>query len=338
MIDFATMFVSQVGAIVLALIGMGAFAIVVARLAGLFVQVVLYFAVTRWRPSISIDKSALKDVWRYARNVLGFNVVNFWSRNLDSVIIARSAGTTVLGYYSRAYSIMLLPVSLVAGAIGRVLLPTIARQQHNLPLAMATWTRYTILSLFVGLPIVCLFVAGPEQVVLVLLGPQWGDSAIFLQILGISIAPQLIIRPLGFVFQALGRTRAQLVIGIATTGITAALMFLGNVFAGPLGVAIGFTVAYSLHLVLYLIYARTRLHLQIGLLIWPSLRLLLVAAFATGTGTGVRFVTDEWPEIAQLVLIACAIAAAYLAAAYVVARGSFTAALDVVRGSDLLDT
>jgi O-antigen/teichoic acid export membrane protein len=251
------------------------------------------------------------------------------------VIIARSAGADVLGYYSRAYGIMLLPVSLIGDAIGRFLLPTLARQKHDLSLAMQTWKEYTMLSLFLGMPIVSLLFAGSEQVVLVLLGSQWGAAAPFLQILAMSIAAQLVIRPLGYGFQALGRTRAQLFIGVVTTTITAVMLLVGNSIAGATGVAIGFTSAYTLHLVAYLTYAHKRLQLRLVSVVPPAARLLLVSAVATVGGVVVREGTNGLPLLGQMAVIALAVTVLYVLAAYILTRRTLFAAWGLLRGQEL---
>lgn len=323
---------TQSVAVLLAILGMGPFSIVWGRLSGQIVQVSLYIALAKWLPTFEISRNELVEMWRYTRHVLGFNAINYWSRNIDNILIARSSGSEILGLYSRAYTIMLFPVSLVSGSIGRVLLPTVARQQHDLRLAMTTWTNYTLLSLLVGLPAASFCLAAPEVIMGALLGDQWKSAGIFLQILAVSIVPQLAIRPMGFVFQALGHTRPQLLIGIVTTILSAAFMLLGNFLAGAVGVAAGFTVSYLLHGVIYFVYARWQWPWPSAPLYWPALRLLVAAGIAAALATLAKSTTENLPIFGQFAIVAFTIIAGYSIAVFTVARSSARSALRLLKG------
>ncbi|MDR2832935.1 MAG: oligosaccharide flippase family protein, partial [Streptococcaceae bacterium] len=54
------------------------------------------FVLNRHRANISISKSMnltpLKQVWNFARNQLGFNFINYFSRNSDNILIGRYMG------------------------------------------------------------------------------------------------------------------------------------------------------------------------------------------------------------------------------------------------------
>ncbi len=329
--DTASMVFSQIGAIALAVFGMGPLSIILGRLGGQTVQLGLYITFSKWLPSWTIDRKTVRDVWRYSRHVLGFNIVNYWTRNLDNLIIARSAGVEVLGFYSRAYTLMLLPVTLVSGSIGKVLLPTLARQQHDLALAMATWTEYTLLSFLIGLPAAAIFVAAPDVVTVALLGGQWGGAAQFLQILALSILPQMVIRPLGFAFQALGRTRAQLLIGLINTAVTACMMLVGNALLGANGVALGFTCGYFVHLGIYLSYAQLRWQLRSSLLIWPAVRLLIAGAVAALSAELVKKSTGDVQIHGRLAVLILVSTATYLVAVWLLAPDVLRKALELLK-------
>jgi O-antigen/teichoic acid export membrane protein len=328
--DTAAMTISQIGAIALAVFGMGPLSIVLGRLGGQVLQLALYATFSKWLPSWTIDRETVKDVWRYGRHVLGFNVVNYWSRNLDNLIIARSAGVEVLGFYSRAYTLMLLPVTLVSGSIGKVLQPTLARQQHNLALAMVTWTEYTLLSLLIGLPIAALLISASGVITVALLGEQWGSAAQFLQILALSIAPQLAIRPLGFAFLALGRTRALLMIGLLATAVTACMMLVGNALLGATGVALGFTTAYFIHLGIYLSYAKIRWQLRLSPLIWPAVRLLIAGAVAALSAELVQRYISDVQIHGRLAVIVLVSTATYSLAVWLLAPDVLRRALELL--------
>ena len=45
----------------------------------------------------------------FGANLTGFNLVNFFARNLDNILIGKYSGAIELGFYDRAYKLLLFP-------------------------------------------------------------------------------------------------------------------------------------------------------------------------------------------------------------------------------------
>ncbi len=271
-VDLVAVLLGQATSIALAIAGFGATSLVVGAILVLVVQNLAYIALSGARRNFrynALSRGAVADVWKYTREILAFNVINYWSRNLDNVVIARVSGLDQLGFYSRAYSLMLLPVTLISGVVGRVLLPTLARQQHRIDWATRTWIDYAVLCTVIGAPVAAVFIVAPGMVVEIILGPQWVDSASLLLILAISIAPQLITRSSGALFQALGKTRALLIVGLISTVISMAAIITGALLAGVQGVAVGVSAAYFAHLLVLGVYINIALRVKATDLLLP---------------------------------------------------------------------
>ena len=76
--------------------------------------------------------------WREARSGLhfgaylaGFSIVNFFHRQSDNIIVGWRFGATELGYYSRGYQLMLLPLNLFNGPLSAAIEPSLSRLQHE---------------------------------------------------------------------------------------------------------------------------------------------------------------------------------------------------------------
>ncbi|RFP40634.1 hypothetical protein DDJ69_31290, partial [Klebsiella oxytoca] len=54
---------------------------------------------TRTKFRFKIDFGPLKKIYRFSRNQLSFNIVNFFSRNLDSLLIGRYFSASSLAFY-----------------------------------------------------------------------------------------------------------------------------------------------------------------------------------------------------------------------------------------------
>lgn len=324
--------VGQSLSILLAIAGLGPVALVTGTVASQAVQTILFMRSARWRPRLTIGRSEAATVWQYARHVLGFNALNYWSRNLDNFVIGLGGNSASLGLYARAYSLMLLPVNLIGSVVGQVSMPVTARLQHDLALASRTWTRYATLSLLVGLPISALLIVAPDLVLQVLFGPQWSGAAVFAQILAVGIAPQLVLRASGSLFQALGRTRAQLVVGLAQTSIMVAGVLLGYLLAGAEGVAVGVSCAFFAQFVPFAIYAAKWIGVQMSDFLGASAVLTLLATMAGVGAFGVRTLCEGLPVLAQLILVAATLAILYAAGTWLFGRRHLVSGWELVRG------
>ena len=63
----------------------------------------------------------------FGRNLTGYNVLNYLSRNLDNLLIGRYWGAQQLGLYSRAYQLLLLPLDQIVGPVDGVAVTALSR-------------------------------------------------------------------------------------------------------------------------------------------------------------------------------------------------------------------
>ena len=122
----------------------------------------------------------------FGGNVTGFNVINYFSRNADNFIIGRQLGATQLGFYDRAYRLLLFPISMLSGPLGSVAIPTLCRLRKD----RARLHRYYLnilylLSLFVA-PVVGIAFVSSEPIVLLLLGSEWMPVSVAYRFLAIG--------------------------------------------------------------------------------------------------------------------------------------------------------
>ena len=60
-------------------------------------------------------------------NLSGYNLVNYWARNADNLIIGKVYSSYDLGIYNRAYKMLQLALSLISGLFGTVLYPSLKK-------------------------------------------------------------------------------------------------------------------------------------------------------------------------------------------------------------------
>ncbi|MET0533815.1 MAG: lipopolysaccharide biosynthesis protein, partial [Steroidobacter sp.] len=118
-------------AVATAYAGAGAYSLVLQTLTVAVLSAVQFWIASdlkvRWRWSTEHAKG----LWGFSGNLFGFNLVNYFSRNADTMIIGRVLGPTHLGPYSLAYRVMLFPLQNLTFVATRALFPMMSRHQHS---------------------------------------------------------------------------------------------------------------------------------------------------------------------------------------------------------------
>jgi PST family polysaccharide transporter len=197
------------------------------------------------RPSWGVD---LREIIRFGSGVSGFNLVNYFARNADKLLIGRYWGSGDLAFYDRAYRLLLFPLEQVRNPLARVMLPVLSRLQYDAARYRRAYADCVSLMLLVtqpGLVFACVF---SNEVFEFLLGPRWLPAAPIFQWLGICALHQVMTTTVAWLFLSQGRGGEYFRLG-AISAVTTVASFLAGLPWGPMGVAIAYTVTdYALRL------------------------------------------------------------------------------------------
>ena len=189
----------------------------------------------------------LRRVFSYSAYQLGFGLVNYFSRNLDNLLVGRFLGMGSLGYYDKAYKLTVYPLSALSAVAASVVQPFMAEHQHDPDRIFACWVRVEKSLSLLGVPVACLFVCAAPEVISVLYGPGWQDAVAPFAILSASVYFQMMCNPSGAFFQSLGRTDSMFRVGVINTALTVAGLAAGLLGGSVTTVATGVCVAYCMH-------------------------------------------------------------------------------------------
>lgn len=241
--------VSVIITIILALLGAKYYALVAQAMFTSFFTFVWNIRTTKLRFKLRYNNGPLKSIASYSGFQFAFNLINYFSRNLDNLLAGRFIGSTALGYYNKAYTLMQYPVSNLTGVITPVLHPILSDYQDNRETLYNKYMNIVKLMMAIGIwaEAICIF-AGPE-IVHLLYGRRWDNSVICFQLLAISIATQMVNSSSGAAFQALGNTKLLFIQGIINTVVTIAAILFGifsgkTIFALALWVSISFLINF----------------------------------------------------------------------------------------------
>ena len=109
-IETAATLAAVVVALWLAVRGAGYWALLGRMLVAPALVTALAWWACRWRPGRPAPPPNLRRVLAFGGNITGFNLANYFGRNLDDVLIAKTGGEEVLGQYQKAYDLLMLPL------------------------------------------------------------------------------------------------------------------------------------------------------------------------------------------------------------------------------------
>lgn len=163
-------------AVPMALLGHGVWSLVWAHLTQTALTAVLSWwqvpGAFRLRGSIASARSLLRFGAGYSLGRLA-NVVAMQG---DNLLAGRLLGAAALGFYSRAYQLMVMPALLIGGVVDRVLFPTMAGMRHDRALVARTFARTMGIAALLAFPLGALMVVLAEEIIVVVFGTQWMEA------------------------------------------------------------------------------------------------------------------------------------------------------------------
>jgi PST family polysaccharide transporter len=234
--------------IALALAGYSYWALAWGNISGAATTTLLLFGMSSFKPGMPKRGSGILQMVKFGANVTGFNVINYFARNLDKILLGRVWGSDVLGYYSKAYALLMFPLTAVRRPVSTVAFPAMSKLQNDPAGFRAYYRRVTLLISLVTMPIVAYSFICARPLIDVLLGPKWLDVVPIFSVLAATAFIQAPVSLNGLVQLSLGRSRRYLMIG-ATAAVAVSIGFCIGVRWGPIGVAAGYAAATYLFLI-----------------------------------------------------------------------------------------
>lgn len=228
-------------AITMALSGAGVWSLVSATITNAIILTLSVWSVSSWRPSLHLSWSQVRSIGAYSLHLSGFNIFNYFIRNADNLIIGRYLGSTALGYYSLAYSLMLYPLQNITWGLGRVLFPALAQIQNNDARLRQAYTRSCAIIATITFPLMMGMIVTSQPLIATLLSSKWMPVVPLVMILAPVGLIQSIGTTVGHIYAVKGRTDWLFWWGLAA-GIVIVLSFFIGLPWGIAGVASSYAI------------------------------------------------------------------------------------------------
>jgi len=128
-----------------------------------------------WRPSLPQRGAGTRQLVVFGANLTGFNFINYFARTADQMLVGKFLGEELLGYYERARRILLQPTHKITPAFTSVVVPTLSRLREEPQRYRAAFCAAARPLAWIGISVVGLLFCTAEPLILLYMGPKWGN-------------------------------------------------------------------------------------------------------------------------------------------------------------------
>lgn len=254
--------VSGIAGIFLAWIGLKYYALVAQSIINSAFIFGWNYLSTRPPMARKVKRESLDKIRSYSGFLFGFNIINYFARNTDNLLIGKVMGSAQLGYYDKAYKLMLYPVNNLTHVITPVLHPILSEHQKDKLYIYGKYRQVVkVLSLLGAFITPFCWFASPE-IIRILYGQQWLSAIPCLRWMSLAMWAQMILSSSGTIFQSVGDTKRLFMSGSINAVLVVSLIIAGLLEGSITCVARNVALAYNIQFVatFYIL-----VHLSLGL-------------------------------------------------------------------------
>ena len=252
-ITMLSMTVGVTAAVATGVLGGGYWALVFLLMGNTITTTIAVWIICGWKPGWPSKEAGVGEMLRFGGNITGFSTVNYFSRNLDNILIGRIWGAEALGLYAKSYQLLLLPIHQINFPMTSVALPVLSRLQNDPERYKRYYFKAISAITAVGMPVVGFLFAGADQLILLALGEKWLEAVPIFRLLAPAAMAGTFNVAIGWAYNSLGRTDQHFKAGIVTA-LTYTLVFTASVRSGTIVLAAAYGIASPIIYVLAILY------------------------------------------------------------------------------------
>lgn len=240
-IQITSQIITLVVTIILALFGWRYWALVGGSISTALAGTILTLFLCPWIPGRMKKGTGVRDMLKFGGYLTGFNFINYFARNLDNILIGKYWGSQSLGLYSKAYDLLLLPISQITAPITAVAVPALSRLQNEPERFRNYYLKAIKLIAYITMPLVAAMGVLSTEIVGLILGRQWFEAGPIFRILAVAALLQSVSTTVGWIYISLGRTRRMFIWACIAVPLTVLSIIIGLRW-GAIGVASGYAI------------------------------------------------------------------------------------------------
>lgn len=191
--------------IVLALMGFGAWSLVLGQVGGTAISLFAYFLVLRWKPALRIDRAMFRPLLDFGINVVAVDSLGVVFNNVDYLLIGRYLGASALGVYTVAFRVPELLVKTLVNNVSTVLFPAFSKIREDTEMLKSTFLLAMRTVTMATIPIALGLAAVSRPLTLVLFTEKWVEAIPVMAAISIYTMIRSWTFNIGAVYRAQGR-------------------------------------------------------------------------------------------------------------------------------------
>ncbi|MEW7983061.1 MAG: oligosaccharide flippase family protein, partial [gamma proteobacterium symbiont of Phacoides pectinatus] len=279
-IDLTAFSISILSGVIFALIWQTYWALVVMTLSRTAITMVSAWLFSGWRPGRFSWSSEIRSMLGFGGYLTGADVLNYFSRNFDKALVGVVFGAGSLGLYTKAYNLLMLPVSLINRPIGSVALSSLSRLQGDPVRHRRFFLRAVSLLALVTIPLITYFLVDADVIILLLLGDQWVEAIEIFRWLGLAAVVSAVNIIPGWLCTSLGRNDIPFKWALYSMPFII-IGFLIGLFWGMNGVAASFSITFTISFLVFVSMA-CRISSVMEKDLWHAIRYTVSSSVLSG--------------------------------------------------------
>ena len=196
-------------AIIVALAGGGVWSLVSGSITTITVTTLAIWIASPFRVKAVFRPADARHMLSFGLNLSGVNVLNYFSRNSDNLLVGKFLGSVPLGFYQMGYMLMTYPIQNFAAVVAQVVYPALSKIQDDRERFRAAYLRTCRLIGLLTFPLMLGLAVTAQPFVRVFLGARWMPVAGLLLIFAPLGAAQSIYTTNALIYNTQGRPDLQ---------------------------------------------------------------------------------------------------------------------------------
>jgi polysaccharide transporter, PST family len=254
LIQVTALLAGFIAALFVAIYGGEYWALILNNIVSVFCSSLGMWIASDFRPSWPKKETKIRSLLSFGVNVAGFDLAYYFHDNMDKLLIGRTWGEHQLGLYSRAYSLLELPLSSIRFPLNRVAFPAMSRLKNEPTRYQSYYVKYCSLLAFISMPLVVFLYICSENIIRLVLSEKWLGAVEIFRILSVAGFIQSVASLRTTVIMSSGQGKRLFRLGSAIAFATVVSFFCGLPY-GAKGVAISYCIANLIVLHPSLVYS-----------------------------------------------------------------------------------
>lgn len=245
-IDIVSALLSLIAAVYLAMKGYGIYSLIYSVLlqSGFANIWLLTRGLRKEKLLIRLNFGETRPFLKIGMYQVGGQVVNYFNRDFDILMIGKLFSPDILGGYSLAKQLVMRPMQVLNPIISTVASPTLAKFQHNKMELKKHYLKLINIISTINIPAYFILIIFAPSIIELLYGKGFDEIVILVRILSLYMIIRTVNSPVGSLVIATGRTDIEFYWNVFSLLITPVFIYVGSLY-GVVGATVGITLSMA---------------------------------------------------------------------------------------------